>query len=44
MTLWAAVVGFSGTGKTPEIDVTKRALARIERIRKDKLAESPKAA
>ena len=39
MTLWAAVVGFSGTGKTPGIDVTKRALAHIARMRKDKLAE-----
>jgi hypothetical protein len=39
MTMWTAVVGFSGTGKTPGIDVTKRALARIERDRKSKVAE-----
>jgi hypothetical protein len=35
--IWTAIVGFSGTGKTPGIDVTKRALARIGRDRKDKI-------
>jgi hypothetical protein len=30
-TLWAAIVGFSGTGKTPGIDVTKRALSQIQK-------------
>jgi len=39
MTSWAAVVGFSGTGKTPGIDVTKRALSKIERDRKSKVSE-----
>jgi hypothetical protein len=37
--LWTAVIGFSGSGKTPGIDVTKRALAYIERTRKEKLGE-----
>ena len=39
MTLWAAVVGFSGTSKTPGIDATKRALAAIERNREPMIAE-----
>jgi hypothetical protein len=38
-TMWTAVVGFSGTGKTPGIDVTKRALVHIEKERKHKIAE-----
>jgi hypothetical protein len=32
--MWTAVVGYSGTAKTPGIDVTKRALAQIEKDRK----------
>jgi hypothetical protein len=43
MTLWTAVVGFSGSGKTPGLDVTKRALSRIERDRKGKIAELQRA-
>jgi hypothetical protein len=39
MTNWTAVVGFSGTSKTPGIDATKRALAQIERDRRSKIAE-----
>src|SRR5262249_36991579 len=39
MTLWVAVVGFSGTGKTPGLDVTRRVLSLIERGRKQKIAE-----
>ena len=39
MTLWVAVVGFSGTSKTPGIDATKRALAMIERNRESKIVE-----
>jgi len=39
LTLWAAIVGFSGSGKTPGISVTKRALSLIENTRKDKVAE-----
>ena len=39
MTTWTAVVGFSGTNKTPGIDATKRALLQIERDRKSKIAE-----
>jgi hypothetical protein len=38
-TMWTAVVGFSGAGKTPGIDVTKRALAQIEKDRAHKIAD-----
>jgi hypothetical protein len=38
-TLWTAIVGFSGSGKTPGISVTKRALSLIESNRKDRIAE-----
>src|SRR5262249_18628430 len=31
MTTWASIVGFSGTSKTPGIDVTKGALSNVER-------------
>jgi hypothetical protein len=37
--MWVALIGFSGTGKTPSIDVTRRALSLIERERKPKIAE-----
>jgi hypothetical protein len=43
MTSWAAVVGFSGTSKTPGIDATRRALSQIERSRMDKIAELKRA-
>jgi Protein of unknown function (DUF3987) len=43
MTIWTGVVGFSGTGKTPGIDATKRALSQIERDRSYKLAELQRA-
>ena len=39
MTIWAAIVGASGTGKTPGIDVTKRALTFIDRTRKAEIAK-----
>ena len=39
MSTWTGVVGSSGTGKTPGIDATKRALSQIERDRKSKIAE-----
>jgi Protein of unknown function (DUF3987) len=39
MTCWTATVGFSGTGKTPGIDATKRALAFVERARKEKIED-----
>jgi hypothetical protein len=39
LTMWAAVIGFSGTGKTPGLDVTRRVLSLIERGRKQKIAE-----
>jgi hypothetical protein len=39
LTLWTSIVGFSGTGKTPGISVTKRALSLIESTRKDHVSE-----
>jgi uncharacterized protein DUF3987/bifunctional DNA primase/polymerase-like protein len=39
LTMWMAVVGFSGTGKTPGLDVTRRVLSVIERARKQKIAD-----
>jgi hypothetical protein len=39
LTMWVALIGFSGTGKTPSIDVTRRALSLIERDRKQRIAE-----
>jgi Protein of unknown function (DUF3987) len=36
---WAAMGGYSGTGKTPGIDVPKRALSHIEKERRTKIAE-----
>ena len=39
MTTWTGIVGSSGTGKTPGIDATKRALSQIERDRRSKIAE-----
>jgi hypothetical protein len=39
MTTWTAVVGSSGTSKTPGIDATKRALSQIERDRRSKIDE-----
>ena len=38
-TLWAAIVGFSGSGKTPGLDTVKRALAMIERTQKAKITD-----
>jgi uncharacterized protein DUF3987 len=38
-TMWTAIVGYSGTGKTPGLDVTQRALARVERNRKHLIGE-----
>ena len=43
VTTWTGVVGFSGTGKTPGIDATKRALSQIERGRREKIAELQRA-
>jgi Protein of unknown function (DUF3987)/Bifunctional DNA primase/polymerase, N-terminal len=39
LTMWVAVAGFSGTGKTPGLDVTRRVLSQIERGRKQKIAD-----
>src|SRR5262245_40919516 len=38
-TLWCAVVGFSGTGKTPGIDRTRSVVGAIEYGRRHKVAE-----
>jgi len=38
-TCWTAVVGFSGSGKTPGIDTIKRPLSQIEHDRKKNIAE-----
>jgi hypothetical protein len=43
LTCWTALVGFSGSGKTPGIDATKRALAVLERNRKLKIADMQRA-
>ena len=37
--LWTTLVGFSGTGKTPGLNATKRVLEAVERDRADRLAE-----
>jgi Protein of unknown function (DUF3987) len=39
MTCWAAIVGASGTGKTPGIDTVKRPLAQIERNSREEIAK-----
>jgi Protein of unknown function (DUF3987) len=39
MTCWTAVVGASGTGKTPGIDTVKRALAQVDRDNRSKIAD-----
>jgi hypothetical protein len=38
-TMWTAIVGFSGSGKTPGLEVTKRALSAIERDKRDQISE-----
>ena len=37
--LWTTLVGFSGTGKTPGLNASKRVLEAVERDRADRLAE-----
>ena len=37
--MWVALIGFSGTGKTPGMGVTRRVVSLIERGRKQKIAE-----
>jgi hypothetical protein len=37
MTCWVAVVGFSGTGKTPGLDATRGALANMQRDNRGKI-------
>jgi Protein of unknown function (DUF3987) len=41
--MWTALVGASGTGKTPGIDASKRALALIEKTRRPKIEEQQRA-
>jgi hypothetical protein len=36
-TLWTAVIGFSGSGKTPGLDVSRRALGKIDRDRRTRI-------
>jgi hypothetical protein len=38
-TMWTAVIGFSGSGKSPGIDATRKPLAKLERERQDEIAE-----
>ena len=38
MTVWTAIVGFSGSGKTPGIDVTKRALGEVQKLKASAVA------
>jgi Protein of unknown function (DUF3987) len=38
-TLWMVLIGDSGTGKTPGLNVTKRALSSIEHSRKDRITD-----
>src|ERR1043166_6237747 len=38
-TLWCAIVGFSGTGKTPGLDCSRGVVGAIEHIRKTKIAD-----
>src|SRR5262249_26999608 len=42
-TCWTVIVGFSGTGKTPGINVTRRTLNQVERLRRDSVAEKQRA-
>jgi uncharacterized protein DUF3987 len=39
LTCWTAIVGASGSSKTPGLDVSKRALAKIEHSRQTEIAE-----
>ena len=39
LTSWTAIVGYSGAGKTPGLEVSQRALARIERNREHLVGE-----
>ena len=39
LAIWSALVGFSGTGKTPGIRVTTAALTSIEKDRRSRIAE-----
>jgi Protein of unknown function (DUF3987)/Bifunctional DNA primase/polymerase, N-terminal/Primase C terminal 2 (PriCT-2) len=43
MTCWASLVGYSGDGKTPGINETKRALTLLESNRKHKIASLERA-
>jgi hypothetical protein len=41
--MWTAWVGLSGTGKTPGLEVTKRALAKIEELRRPMVDKAKRA-
>jgi hypothetical protein len=43
MSLWTAIVGFSGTGKTPGLDVSRRGLDEIEYLQKSRRLEQQRA-
>src|SRR5262249_7100179 len=43
ITLWGAVVGYSGSGKTPGLDVTRRALSQIAKNRQHRIGELQRA-
>jgi hypothetical protein len=43
MTIWSGVVGFSGTAKTPGLNVTTKALSFIENNRRSQIAEMRRA-
>jgi hypothetical protein len=40
LSVWTAVVGFSGSGKTPGLDTTRRPLSLVERNKKTKIAQA----
>jgi hypothetical protein len=43
LTMWTALVGSSGSGKTPGIDVSTRPLALIEKTRREKIKDKRRA-
>src|SRR5262245_39801043 len=39
LSMWTAIIGYSGAGKTPGLNVSRRALASVERSREDTVDE-----
>ena len=37
---WTGIIGFSGSGKTPGLNATKRALSMVERLRRSEIEEA----